>query len=129
MVKLSNENGKQAAYLLKQAAVGIRMLTAERDALQKENASLKTAARIDRIERTMDESGSANPWGTVVERHTVLEKAASAGELDTFEKAIQLSPDLSKVKVGELLDGAGGSSDNFKPSSVSKAALDAHVMG
>lgn len=128
MVKLSNENGKQAAYLLKQAAAGIRLLTMERDALKKENASLKTAARIEGIERVMDAGGAANPWGGDTDRRAALEKAASAGKLDVIEQAVQLSPNLSQVKVGELVDGPG-TSGGSKPSDASKAALDAHVMG
>lgn len=127
MLKISSENRRQLALMTKKAAAGIRLLVAENTQLREKIASLEVAHRIENLKEAMDERGTSNPWGTEAERDKALRKAASEGKLDVLEQAVQLTPNLSIAKIGEVYGGSGRSEN--KPSSQSKAELDAYIMG
>jgi hypothetical protein len=127
MKKLSQQQAQQLAYMAKQAAAGIRLLVAENAQLQEKVAAMELQDRIDRVKDAMDRSGTANRWGSDEARDAALKKAASVGKLDVIEEAVRLTPDLSVVKMGELVDRDGRGES--RPSHASKAQLDGWVLG
>lgn len=128
MIKISQQQAGQLAFMAKQGAVAIRLLVAENSKLREKLASLEVQARIDGIKESMDQSGAANPWGSEEARDVALRKMASNGNgLEVLERAVRMVPDLSIAKMGELIDGAN--KGEAKPSAVAKAELDGWVMG
>lgn len=125
MVKLSEDAVKKINGTLKLAAVSMRKLAAERDALMEIVAGLTTEKQVEQVKQAMLRKG-INPWGTEKELDAEIRKRAAAGKLGMFKEAVDLSANLSIGKIGEVLDD--GADPCGKKSEASRAELDNYVL-
>lgn len=127
MIKLSAQDAKKIRGTLKTASAAIRKLAAERDALMEVVSRLTTDQELAAVKTAMARKG-INPWGTEEAREAELRKIASAGKLDLFKQAVDLSANLSVAKIGEVLDDGVQPGGSAKRSESSRQALDEFVM-
>lgn len=129
MLKMSKEDATRVAGVIKLAADQVRKVTAERDVLARKVAALETSRRVDSVVEKMSSIGASNPFRTHEALVEALYKKAADGTLDVFEQALEMSPNLSVARMGEVLEGQDKHAAANQSSEQSKAELDAFVLG